>query len=102
MELGKLQGRSASSYLRELLDLTFPMLEATLAPMKAAAEAAEKQPEEARRILDEAFSLPEDDDQPTLLQFIGHLAGHQRAGADGAEPQRSEDRTTRTGEEDDQ
>ncbi len=100
-ELGKLQGRSASALIRDLIDLTLPMFEATLKPLKAAAEASKKQPEEARRIIDEAFSLPDegDDAEPTLLQLIGHLTGHQRAdadGADGAEPQRSEDRPART------
>jgi uncharacterized protein (DUF1778 family) len=100
-ELAALQGRSASSFIREMIDVTLPLLEATLTPLRAAKEAAERQPEEARRILDEAFSLPdgEDDAQPSLLQLIGHVTGHRRAGSDGAggpEPQRSEDRPTGT------
>jgi uncharacterized protein (DUF1778 family) len=97
MELGELQGRSASSFLREMLELTAPMLKATLTALKTAAAVAEKQPEEARKILDQAFALPEEnDDQPTLLQFLGHLTGHRRSDASGPEPQRSEDRAARS------
>ncbi len=91
-ELGKLQARSASSIVREMLDTTTPLFEATLIPLRAAAEAIKKQPEEARRILDEAFGASEDPEgaEPTLLQLMGRLAGHPAATGEPERTERSE------------
>ncbi len=91
-EMGALQARSASSIIREILDTTTPLFEATLIPLRAAAEAIEKQPLEARRILDEAFAAPDEDGDagPTLLQLMGHLAGHRAAQAQPERTERSE------------
>jgi hypothetical protein len=75
-----------------MLDTTTPLFEATLVPLRAAAEAAKKQPEEARRILDEAFAPSEDQEEagPTLLQLMGLLTGHTRADAQPDRTERSE------------
>lgn len=45
-ELGRLQGRSSASFLREMLDQSTPMLEAILPIMRAAAEQVAMQPKQ--------------------------------------------------------
>lgn len=87
-EMAKLQRRSASSIIREMLDTTIPLFEASLVPLRAASEAIEKQPQEARRILSEAFGAPNsvEDTEPALLSLIEHLT----ALASRAEPARTE------------
>jgi len=74
LELGALQGRSAASFLREMLDAATPMLRTALPVWRAAAAQAEEQPEALRQAIHDALGEVEANrDQLNLLEL---LAGH--------------------------
>lgn len=77
LELGQLQNRSASSYLREMLDAAMPMLRSALPIWRAAAQQAEAQPEALQQAIRDVLSEVEGQkDQLDLLQLLaGHLPG---------------------------
>lgn len=56
LELGKLQGRSGASFLREMLDAATPMLEASLPIWRAIADEAAAQPERLRALIEQAVA----------------------------------------------
>lgn len=78
LELGALQGRSAASYLREMLDGAMPMLRDLMPVLRTAAAHTEQQPQamvkEAQEAIRAALDHIEDNrDQLNLLEI---LAGH--------------------------
>lgn len=74
MELGSLQGRSASSFLREMLDAATPMLDATLPIYRAAAEQAQMQPEALQSAITTVLGqLDEKSDQLDLLRLLSTI-----------------------------
>lgn len=54
-ELGKLQGRSSASFLKELLDAATPLLEASLPIWQQVADEAAAQPERLRAMVQQAL-----------------------------------------------
>jgi hypothetical protein len=105
LELGALQGRSAASYLREMLDGAMPMLRELMPVLRTAAAHTEQQPEvmakEAQDAIRAALDGIEDQrDQLNLLELLVGPAGSSASndvldgpgtGASGA----SEDRTSK-------
>jgi hypothetical protein len=77
LELGALQQRSASSFLREMLDAATPMFRAALPIWRAAAKQAEAQPEALRQAIQDVIGEADANrDQLDLLQLLaGHLPG---------------------------
>lgn len=81
LELGDLQGRSAASYLREMLDAAMPMLRHALPVLRAAAAHEEEQPEALVRQAQEAIrgtlgELEANVDQLNLLELLaGYTPG---------------------------
>ena len=77
MELGALQGRSASSFIREMLDAAEPMLAAQLPLWRAVVEQAQAQPEILRKAIHQSLlDLQSNVDQLDLLKL---LVQHQPA-----------------------
>ncbi len=60
LELAKLQGGSASGYVREMLDAATPLLRLTVPMLRAATEQMELSNEEAARLLQEPMRLLKD------------------------------------------
>lgn len=75
LDLANLQGRSAASFLREMLDAATPMLEAMLPVYRAAAKQAAMQPQELAEAIKGA--LAEVDAKKAQLSLLGMLAGSQ-------------------------
>lgn len=74
MALGKLQGRSAASFLREMLDAATPMLEATLPIYEMAAQQAQAQPEALQAAIAKVLGqLDENVDQLDLLSLLASI-----------------------------
>jgi hypothetical protein len=97
-ELGKLQDRSAASFVRELVDAATPMFRQLLPVMRAHAEAIDGQPvkmeEAVLQVLRSAYG--DDPAQLDMVEHINALAAHIEAEtAPEARPDRSvsEDRT---------
>lgn len=96
MELGALQGRSAASFLREMLDAAMPMLEAMLPVYKAAAEQVAMQPEALQKAIREAIeNVDANKAQLDLLHMISastasvaNETGECVAGPSGAREER--------------
>lgn len=78
LELGALQGRSAASYLREMLDGAMPMLTAVLPVLRAAAQQTEQQSQELVKQAQEAIrsSLDSVETQKDQLNLLELLASH--------------------------
>lgn len=75
LELGALQGRSAASFLREMLDGAMPMLDALLPIYRAAALQEAMQPEALQKAIRDAIAGVEAGrDQ---LDFLGALAASE-------------------------
>ena len=74
-ELGALQGRSAASFLREMLDASTPMLEAMLPIYRAAAAQQAMQPEALQTAIRDALAGVEAN--RAQLDLLEHLAGVQ-------------------------
>ena len=72
LELGKLQGRSAASFLREMLDSTMPVLIAMLPVYRAAAAQQAMQPEALQLAIRDAIAAV--DAGRDQLDFLHHLA----------------------------
>lgn len=72
LKLAALEGRSAASYLRQMLDVATPMLEATLPVLEAAAKQAAMQPHALAEAIKNA--LLEVDAQKAQLSLLGLLA----------------------------
>lgn len=84
MKLGALQGRSASSYLREMLDSAMPMLEAMLPVFEAAAQQVAMQPQALAQAIKDA--LAEVDAKQAQMSLLGLLAGSQAQTANDLDP----------------
>lgn len=89
LELGSLQGRSAASYLREMLDATTPMLAAVLPIYRAAAAQAAIQPELLQQTIRDAIAgFEANQSQLDLLEHLAAvtpvLANDQAGSADAA------------------
>jgi len=105
LELGALQGRSAASYLREMLDAAMPMLRELMPVLRAAAVHTEQQPEvmakEAQDAIRAALDGIEDQrDQLNLLELLVGPAGSSAsndvlAGPGTAASGASEDRASK-------
>lgn len=107
LELGSLQGRSAASYLREMLDGAMPMLRDLMPVLRAAAAHTEQQPQALVKEAQDAIraTLDHIDEHKDQLNLLEVLAGHTPlsasndaleeagTGASGA----SEDRPTKRG-----
>lgn len=72
MDLGKLQGRSAASYLNQALDAAEPMLRALLPILRQTAETVAQQPLELQQAIRAA--LAEVDAKTAQLSLLEHLA----------------------------
>lgn len=72
MELGELQGRSAASFLREMLDAAMPMLDAMLPIYRSAAQQAAMQPEALQLAIRDALAGVEA--QRAQLDLLGLIA----------------------------
>lgn len=72
LELGALEGRSASSYLRQMLDLTEPSFRAALKLAKMQREVHENLPEKLRNVVTDTLKeyAGDDPDQFSLLEHI--------------------------------
>lgn len=71
VELGALQGRSAASFLREMLDTAEPLLAAALPVWRTIKEQAQAQPEMLRKAIETALhELQVNVDQLDLLKLI--------------------------------
>jgi len=77
MELGRLQGRSAASYLREMVDTAQPMLEALLGVYRQVEAAQEAQPQALQKAIRAA--LEGVDANSAQLSLLEHLAAVQPA-----------------------
>lgn len=75
LALGELEGRSASSYLRQLLDQAQPVFEALLPVYLQAAQQAAETPEKLRQAI--AAALAEIEHGKSQLSLLDHLAGIQ-------------------------
>ena len=74
LEIGKLQGRSAASYLREMVDASMPMLEAMLPVFRAAAMQEAMRPEALQTAIRSALAGIEDRrDQLDLLEYLSRV-----------------------------
>jgi len=85
LELAELQGRSASSFLREMLDGSMPMLRALLPIYRRAAQAAEIQPQALQAAIRDALAAVEAGREQ--LDFLGTLTAveaHSANDRDGA------------------
>jgi hypothetical protein len=75
VELGALQGRSAASFLREMLDAATPMFQAMLPVYRAAAQQEATQPEALQLAIKEALSGVEAQrSQLDLLQLLAETS----------------------------
>ena len=98
LELGSLQGRSAVSFLREMLDASTPMLREALAIWRMAAEQVEIQPEKLREAIRAALAEVEaSKDQMDLLEHLAAVSpgvsnDHDQAEAGTAPSGAREDR----------
>lgn len=99
MELGALQGRSAASYVRELLDMATPMFRAVLPLLRASADVQERASsmisDRMQGIMAEARATVPADGQADLEAFLAemnavvHGEGSQpRAAASTSAPER--------------
>lgn len=92
-ELARLQHRSASSFLRELLDVAEPTLRAVLPVLRARTAALAAQPEALENAAQEALQaiLGGDPRQADLIEHIAALVGSgaEREG-DSGRPHRSD------------
>lgn len=89
MEVARLQHRSASSLLRELLDASEPFLRAILPALRARAEALDRQPaaiQEAAQGLLQAL-LGDDPAQLDLVQHIEALLSQEAPAGVSASPE---------------
>lgn len=86
MELGELQGRSAASFLREMLDAAMPMLDAMLPVYRSAAQQAAMQPEALQLAIRDALAGVEA--QRAQLDLLGLIADTKpnTSNDDGADP----------------
>lgn len=75
LELARLEGRSAASYLRQLLDQTQPVWEALLAVRRAAAEQAATTPELVQQAIRTA--LLEIENGKSQLDLLDHISSVQ-------------------------
>lgn len=99
-ELGKLQGRSAASFVRDLVDTATPMFQALLPIMRAHAAAIEGQPAQLEEVVSQALQGAYSDDpaQLDLMEHINAIAAHMAAEAGGearTDRSESEDRADR-------
>lgn len=97
-ELGELQGRSAASFLREMLDAGTPMLEAMLPVYRAAQAQVAMQPEALQMAIRDALAAV--DGRRAQLDLLKLLAASEAnsandAGADAAPSGAREDSGTR-------
>jgi hypothetical protein len=84
VELGALQGRSAASYLREMLDVSTPMLVALLPVYRAAAKQEAMQPEALQLAIKDALAGVEA--QRDQLDLLSLIAGTTPASANDQAP----------------
>lgn len=75
LRLGALQGRSAASYLRELLDASTPFLAALLPTLEAAKAGELQQAEDQALALETMARALFRDADPDQLDLLEHIAG---------------------------
>lgn len=75
LKLSALEGRSAASYLRQMLDTATPMLEAMVPVFEAAARQAAMQPQALADAIKAA--LADVDAQRAQMSLLGLMAGSQ-------------------------
>jgi hypothetical protein len=80
-ELGKLQDRSAASFVRELVDAATPMFRQLLPVMRAHAEAIDGQPVKMEEAVLEVLRSAYGDDpaQLDMVEHINAIAAHMEA-----------------------
>lgn len=99
-ELSSIQGKSAASILREMLDQATPLLEATLPIWRQAAEKVARQPQELEKAIRHALeTVDAQRAQLSLLEHVAatqpHLANDQGGGAAAPSGAREDGTTAR-------
>ena len=101
MELSALQGRSAASFLREMLDTAEPLLAAALPVWRTIAKETQAQPEMLRAAIQKALDqLDVNVEQLDLLKLLScqqTIAGNDESGEERTERSEGAPQTKRRG-----